>query len=1274
MLLVKLAKTVQTLNFMSKRIAILFLALMFWGFNVNAQQGIDSLKVLLKRQNNDAARMHISLEIGDKYNQFNIDSALIWYNSIIPKEYANQAQFSEWFKNAQEAPKYYVTVALARSGLIFAQSNSIDKSVSNLDAAFTMALQIGQPQLAVYCSDNLAVILARNRNLELASVYFEKSLGVYRSLNDTQGISYCLGNLGVINANLGNLYKAVGYYEELLSLQDQTRVTKELIDDILNIAAIYTKLEEFDKAKPYWEKVLPLVQSANDNEKVKIVLTNLGSVAFKLGDYNASLSSYSKLLDVSVSQNDKYSELIALNNIAIIHYNLNEINQSIFFWERTLVLAKSLANTQITLDALMNLSGIYYQIDNLEKASEFFEQFIALGRQIGDAEKLLQSYLGAAEIQERLGNFDKSREYYAEALSISSKNNDTQSTAKINVLIAKTFKEQHRYLAALDFYTANLEVESQLSAKNLALTYHGKADVFRLQMQYTRSLDLYQKALSIWQQEQDNNQISACLNAMGFVYEVTGIIPNAILSYESALELALGIGNREAIAAISNNLGVVYRKLGDLPKARDSYQRALDIYIELNNTEGMSYCYNNLGIIYEQSAEFDKANEYYEKSLELKQNSKDLQGLATSLMNLGNVYKFLGNHVKAEEYYSKALDISINIHDFQGEAFAIGSIAALKLELNDYNTAISYALRSLSIANTLDLKNAIKESYRQLGWAYSATLVPEKAEEAYLKVIEMNHNEIGRNFSILSESEKELFFKTVSSDFNRFNAFALRRKITNPAITETVYNNLLRNKGLLLKSSTAMRNAILNSNNKQLIENFEQWIRLRQEIARQYTIPAEQRTSNPEDLENQANNLERLLVRSSSEFSNFDKSLSIDWKMVRESLVDNEAAIEFTHFATAVDSVIYCALIVTKDSESPIMIDLFGEKELTAILEVFSGNNQIYINNIYGKNSEPNTSLYNLIWKPLEDQLKDIKTVYLSPSGLLHKVSFGAVASENNSYLIDKYNLRLVSSTASITSKQELNLNENFNVSMFGGIKYTTHPDTRDTWKYLEGTQSEVMMIKGILNRKLANVTVVTDTQATEEKFKSIAPQSNLLHVATHGFFFPDPKQILLSMEAATEYGEVEFRGGSPTFGMDNFVRNQNPLMRSGLVFAGVNDYWSGAKPIETDDAVLTALEVINIDLRKNQLVVMSACETGLGDIAGSEGVYGLQRAFKMAGTQSLIMSLWQVPDKETAEFMQIFYGSLLDLGNLNKAFTYTQEVMRKKYDPYFWAAFVLLD
>jgi len=181
--------------------------------------------------------------------------------------------------------------------------------------------------------------------------------------------------------------------------------------------------------------------------------------------------------------------------------------------------------------------------------------------------------------------------------------------------------------------------------------------------------------------------------------------------------------------------------------------------------------------------------------------------------------------------------------------------------------------------------------------------------------------------------------------------------------------------------------------------------------------------------------------------------------------------------------------------------------------------------------------------------------------------------------------------------------------------------------------------------------------------------------VATHGFFFPDPNSERFSEgEQEVEFGEVAFRGSMRGFGVNSFVNNLNPLMRSGLVFAGANDVWNKTEMDKPDDGVLTAQEVTQIDMRKNIMVVLSACETGLGDIKGSEGVYGLQRSFKMAGVKYVLASLWQVPDKETVEFMEAFYTRLLKEQNIKVAFSETQKEMRRKYDPYYWAAFNLIE
>ena len=141
-----------------------------------------------------------------------------------------------------------------------------------------------------------------------------------------------------------------------------------------------------------------------------------------------------------------------------------------------------------------------------------------------------------------------------------------------------------------------------------------------------------------------------------------------------------------------------------------------------------------------------------------------------------------------------------------------------------------------------------------------------------------------------------------------------------------------------------------------------------------------------------------------------------------------------------------------------------------------------------------------------------------------------------------------------------------------------------------------------------------------------------------------------------------------------HIFKNPDPMVRSGLVLAQGNKVWYPYFDPNEDDGILTATEVCRLDLRNTQLVVLSACETGLGDIKGSEGVYGLQRAFKMAGAKYIIMSLWQVPDKETMEFMEILYSKILSGKEIQTAFTETQKEMRKKYDPFFWAAFVLME
>ena len=218
----------------------------------------------------------------------------------------------------------------------------------------------------------------------------------------------------------------------------------------------------------------------------------------------------------------------------------------------------------------------------------------------------------------------------------------------------------------------------------------------------------------------------------------------------------------------------------------------------------------------------------------------------------------------------------------------------------------------------------------------------------------------------------------------------------------------------------------------------------------------------------------------------------------------------------------------------------------------------------------------------------------------------------------------------------------------------------------MEGSLSEVENIAFEAKKSSLSTKVFSGKYAVEENFKTLNGDNspNILHIATHGFFFPDLQQ--------TENENISINLSE----YNSFKLSDNSLNRAGLLFTGANAAWSRESiPEGVEDGILTAYEVSHVPLPNTKLVVLSACETGLGEIKGSEGVFGLQRAFKTSGVEYLLMSLWQVPDYETAEFMEEFYKNLFLSNDIEGNFVTTQNYMKKKYlkDPYKWAAFVLM-
>jgi CHAT domain-containing protein len=312
----------------------------------------------------------------------------------------------------------------------------------------------------------------------------------------------------------------------------------------------------------------------------------------------------------------------------------------------------------------------------------------------------------------------------------------------------------------------------------------------------------------------------------------------------------------------------------------------------------------------------------------------------------------------------------------------------------------------------------------------------------------------------------------------------------------------------------------------------------------------------------------------------------------------------------------------------------------------------------------------------------------------LHKLAFAAIGDGTGQVLSDKYEIHQVLSAQDFvypSSPLVFNSDDkstNTSIALFGGINYdvsmkkATEQDSvyysplsilskdlvrGNSFEYLPATQKEIESIQSQFNQNNKTTLSYSGSEATEASLRSLegdkAPK--ILHIATHGYFAPDPEE---------DHNKIQLQ----MMGQENrFTASDNPLLRSGLMMAGSNASWKGTVTLPSEeDGILTAQEVSNLNLLNTQLVVLSACETGLGDIKGREGVFGLQRAFRLAGAKYLLLSLWSIPDEETSEYMQLFYAEVLKQNDISKAYKSTQSSMRQKYpnSPMKWAGMVLVE
>jgi CHAT domain-containing protein len=830
--------------------------------------------------------------------------------------------------------------------------------------------------------------------------------------------------------------------------------------------------------------------------------------------------------------------------------------------------------------------------------------------------------------------------------------------------------------------------------------------------EYEKGIGHGQKALIVSKKEfGDGHQSYALsLNNLAGLYQRMGLYVKAEPLYLESLDFrkrTFGSAS-EAYAMGLNNLAGLYQRMGQYTKAESLYIEATAIRKKALSEAHPNYAasLNNLATLYLSMGQYGKAETLLRQATEIRKKvfGETHPEYAFSLSNLAIMFEELDKYQEAEPLYIKAIEIFKTAFGENHPNYAAGlkNLAGLYQHMDQYQKAEAMYLEVIRIEKetlgethpdyAVSLNN-LAELYQHMGKQV-------KAETLLLQNSRVILKNLLNNFVILSASEKQTYLNNTLLLLETNNSFLYTYKKASASIVENNFNQQLIFKSMVLEDSKNILGAAQKSKDTVVQRLLKDWKANKNELARQYSLPIADRRTDLKTIETTTENLEKELNRQSAAFRSQQQAVLVSMKEIQKKLQQDEVAIEFVRFRLYdkkwTDSIIYAAYILKKNDPVPFFIPLCEEEKLQKIFDMAGTEATSMVSKFYrgaGGESTENagvlgTELYKLTWAPLEPYLKGVKTISYSPAGKLYSLAFHALPVDSTTLLMDKYELRQYTSTREIAlRKNTITKSALTSAVLFGDPVFSldslqlarqkqpanqqktalnispiiTGSTSDSLWMQLPGTALEIKKLGQLFNTNKVPAKSYTQLSASEEQLKQLDGHSPpLLHIATHGFFLPD------SATKKKEKGaQVE----------NTYTLASDPLLRSGLVLTGGNYAWSGKTPFEgVEDGIVTAYEISQLDLSGTELVVLSACETALGDIKGSEGVFGLQRAFKMAGVKKMIVSLWQVPDKETAKLMTSFYDNLIKGRTIEDAFSLAQTEMREKYSAFYWAAFVLIE
>ena len=1020
------------------------------------------------------------------------------------------------------------------------------------------------------------------------------------------------------------------------------------------------------------------------------------------GEYEKAIQMVPKILSGGMKHLDAYPEDYALlmNLIGVAYVETQETESSITYYQLAIdriKTAKSDTCFEYGLYAY-NLGSAYSDLGQYETADPYILYALPiLARRYGASSyEYTMMYFQYALLYIEMGRYAEAEVMFNAMVYYFEQTSGMQSEDYQYALanLGRIYEGMGRYEEAEELMLEVLKyfrgtgvgaaADISVGLNNLAHLYWKTGRMAEAEQNFMEALNVIQRANLA--QPLDS---ATLMNNLALVYKAASRFPEAEAAYNSSIAIyeRLKMIEHPDYTNPINNLGELYRVMGRMEEAIDAFVKVIELREKLYGTNHTNYAnaVNNLGLVYSGLGYYAQAEQLLltSKSIYKDQLGVEHQYYANVLNNLGMVYKASGMLDEAEKQYLECLEVTRSALGTSHPKYGLylngaGLFYGIR---GDYDKAIGMVEKAISITKSvygdqnydyIDMVYNVAELYRESGQRNLSKVRYLEAMEGYIHLI---HQYVPH----LNEEDKTAFYYTVNYRFDTYNSFVLEGLLNNDEVADhelidKMFKVQLEIKSMLLNEVASIRERVSASGDKGLGDLFQKWQNTKETLLTAYSLPEDDLVLKDIDigaLERNASLYERQLNQGLTQYRMNTPGDDISWRDLAERLHDDEALVEIIrvdHYNKVwTDSVYYVALVIHKDSKAPEVVVI----EDGASLETTHYNH--YRKSIWNQIADNRS--YELFWAPIKNKLDGVRKVLLTPDGCYHKLNLYTLKNpETDEYLIDETSILLQTNSKDLLTRGQVEQSLPSEIQIFAYPNYyfaetaenkTEETSVRSLERYgyshlpdLPGTKVEAEKISVSFKNNGWTVQMHLGSEATENKLKKVS-NPGILHIATHGYFLDRP----------VDYAEIlEHRA----------LRwaDKNPLFRSGLMLAGAGVAFGHAADGPPQDGIFSAYEAMQMNLTGTELVVLSACETGLGELHNGQGVYGLQRAFMAAGTKALVMSLWQVEDNATQELMATFYRLWLSGSGISKheAFRKSQQHVMKKYsNPVFWGAFVML-